>query len=59
MLIDMLARFPTVGPWLRDAGLPLLSLVGLLAVGAMALRKSEQLPLPALPDQKPLAPTLV
>ena len=43
MLIDLLARLPTVGPWLRDAGLPLLSLVGIMAMGAMVLRESDQL----------------
>jgi hypothetical protein len=42
MLIDMVARLPAVGPWLRDAGLPLLSLVAIIAVGAMVLRESEQ-----------------
>jgi hypothetical protein len=42
MLTDMVARLPAIGPWLRDFGLPLLSLVGMMAAGAMALRKQAQ-----------------
>jgi hypothetical protein len=43
MLTDLAARLPAIGPWLRDFGLPLLSLVGMMAAGAMALRKQPQL----------------
>jgi hypothetical protein len=41
MLTDMVARLPAIGPWLRDLGLPLLSLVAMMAMGAMALREHE------------------
>jgi hypothetical protein len=43
MVIDMAARLGIVGPWLRDAGLPLLSVVGMIAVGAMILRERDWL----------------
>jgi len=33
MVIDMLARLPGIGRWLRELGLPLLSLVGLICLG--------------------------
>jgi hypothetical protein len=52
MLTDMVARLPGIGPWLRDFGLPLLSLVGMMAAGAMALRKQTQF---LRADQKPTA----
>jgi len=42
MLTDMVARLPVVGPWLRDLGVPMLSLLGIIAVGAMELRKQSQ-----------------
>jgi hypothetical protein len=38
MGMDMAARFPVIGPWLRDCGFPCLSLCLMLAAGAMALR---------------------
>jgi hypothetical protein len=41
MLTDLVARLPAIGPWLRDLGLPLLSLVGMMAAGAMALREHK------------------
>ena len=48
MLTDLLARVGGVGPGLRDAGLPLLSVIGMMAVGAMVLNerlRSTRLPL--------------
>jgi hypothetical protein len=36
-LIDLGSRLPFPGPWLRELGLPLLSMVGLMAAGAMTL----------------------
>jgi hypothetical protein len=42
MLVDLAARLPGIGPWLRDLGAPLLSLVGMIAAGAMALREQAQ-----------------
>jgi hypothetical protein len=41
MLTDLLARLPTIGPRLRDWGLPLLSMVWMLGAGAAALLKAE------------------
>lgn len=41
-VIDLVARFPVIGPWLRDCGLPLLSVVGIMWMGAMVLRKSDR-----------------
>jgi len=41
MLTDLLARLPTIGPRLRDWGLPLLSMVWMLGAGAMELLKAE------------------
>jgi hypothetical protein len=43
MLTDLLARLPALGPWLRDLGVPLLSLVGMIVAGAMALREQDRL----------------
>jgi hypothetical protein len=37
MVIDLAARLPGIGPWLRDAGLPFLSLVSVMAAAAVAL----------------------
>jgi hypothetical protein len=37
MLVDILARLPKIGAFLRDAGVPLLSLVALMGAGAMVL----------------------
>ena len=37
MLADTLARLPNVGGYLRDAGLPLLSMVALMVAGAVVL----------------------
>lgn len=48
MLIDIVARLRTVGPWSRDCGLPLLSLIGIIAAGAMVLREREQFRSPAV-----------
>ena len=42
MLTDVLARIPGVGPWLRDAGLPMLTLLGMMVAGAVALRNRER-----------------
>ena len=39
MVVDLLARVPTFGAYLRDLGLPLLSLLFVLWAGAMALRE--------------------
>ena len=41
MLTDMVARLPAIGPWLRDLGLPLLSLVAIIAAGAIALQEHK------------------
>ena len=41
MLTDMLARLPTIGAYLRDWGLPLLSMIWMLGAGAMLLWKQE------------------
>ncbi|HEV7923981.1 MAG TPA: glycosyltransferase family 87 protein [Verrucomicrobiae bacterium] len=41
MLTDLAARLPAIGPWLRDLGLPLLSLVAIMAAGAIALREHK------------------
>jgi hypothetical protein len=41
LLIDLLARLPGIGSWLRDCGLPFLSLVMLMLAGvSVLLRKS-------------------
>ncbi|MDB6058528.1 MAG: hypothetical protein JWO95_2372 [Verrucomicrobiales bacterium] len=40
-LIDILTRMPNIGPWLRDVGAPLLSVVALL-ITAAAIRIREQ-----------------
>ena len=42
MLTDVVARLPAIGPWLRDFGLPLLSLVGIMAAGVIALGKQRE-----------------
>jgi hypothetical protein len=39
MVIDLAARLPGIGPWLRAAGLPFLSLVYVMAAAAVALVK--------------------
>jgi len=44
MLTDILARMPGIGPWLRDWGVPLLSLVAMLVTGAIVLLKSPAAP---------------
>ena len=41
MLVDILARLPKIGAFLRDAGVPLLSMVALMCAGAMVLWKHE------------------
>ena len=44
---DLLARvpaigpLPAIGPWLRDAGMPFLSMVALLVAGAVVARRAE------------------
>jgi len=40
MVIDVLARLPVVGPFLRNAGAPLVSLILLMGIGAVLLRRS-------------------
>ncbi len=45
MLVDLIARLPRIGPWLRDAGVPLLTVMALLAAGGAILiqrRRSKQ-----------------
>jgi len=37
MVIDILARLPGIGRWLRELGLPLLTMVGLICLGALIL----------------------
>jgi len=70
MLTDLAARLPGIGPWLRELGVPLLSLTAMMAVGAMALRRQSQ-PQPAsteiatvsvppiVPDLKPVEQFIV
>lgn len=41
MAVDILARMPTLGPWLRDLGLPVLSLIALMAAAVMVLREQS------------------
>jgi hypothetical protein len=36
---DLLARLPGIGPWLRDAGVPFLSMAAVLVAGAVVLHK--------------------
>jgi hypothetical protein len=36
-LTDLLARLPGIGPWLRDGGVPFLSMVAMLVAGAMLI----------------------
>lgn len=40
-LVDVLSKVPRIGPVLRDGGIPLLSLVGLLCAIAWALRRQR------------------
>ena len=42
MLVDILARLPKIGAFLRDAGVPLLSMVALMCAGAMVLLQRER-----------------
>jgi len=42
MLTDVMARMPVIGPWLRDIGLPLLSVVGMMAAGTVLLRANPE-----------------
>jgi hypothetical protein len=42
MFTDLVVRLPSVGPWLRDLGLPLLSLVAMMVAGALALRNDSK-----------------
>ncbi len=44
MLVDMAARFGSLGSWLRDLGLPVLSLVGIVVAGAIVLREKRIAP---------------
>jgi hypothetical protein len=53
-LTDLAARLPAVGPWLRDLGLPFLSLFAMMAAGVMVLRERQ----PGRPDPIPLDPAL-
>jgi hypothetical protein len=41
MLVDILARLPKIGAFLRDAGVPLLSMVALMCAGANVLLKRK------------------
>ncbi len=41
LLIDLLARIPGIGPWLRDCGLPFVSLVMLMITGLSVLLRKE------------------
>jgi hypothetical protein len=41
MVVDILARFPLVGPFLRDMGVPLLSLILVMVIGVVLLRRAE------------------
>ena len=41
MTIDILARMPALGPWLRDLGLPLLSLIALMIAGVRVLLEQQ------------------
>jgi hypothetical protein len=42
MLVDILARVPKIGAYLRDAGVPLLSMGALMCAGAVVLLKRER-----------------
>jgi alpha-1,2-mannosyltransferase len=42
MVIDLAARLPGIGPWLRDAGFPCLSLVYVMGSAAVALVKPSK-----------------
>ena len=42
MVIDFLARMPTVGAYLRDLGLPLLSLIAMMVAGVMVLLEQRR-----------------
>lgn len=39
MVIDMLARLPGIGDWLRELGLPLLTMVGLICLGVLIVSR--------------------
>jgi hypothetical protein len=41
MAVDILARLPKIGPFLRDCGIPLLSLIWLMFAGAWVLRRDK------------------
>jgi hypothetical protein len=52
---DLAARLPGIGPWLRDDGFPLLSMIGMLGAGAVVLlgrKASSELPI-AVPQNIP------
>jgi hypothetical protein len=42
---DLFARLPGIGPWLRDAGMPFLSMVAMMVAGAVVLRQGRDNPL--------------
>jgi hypothetical protein len=44
MLVDILARLPKIGVFLRDIGAPILSLIALMCAGAVVLLKQEDSP---------------
>ena len=44
MVTDILARLPGIGPFLRDVGVPFVSMVFLLIAAAMVLRRTELTP---------------
>ena len=44
MVIDILARLPRIGGWLREMGLPLLSMVGLIYLGALLVYRHRRNP---------------
>jgi hypothetical protein len=37
-MTDLCARLPGIGPWLRDAGMPFLSMVAMLVAGAVVIK---------------------
>jgi len=42
MVVDMLARLPGIGGWLRELGLPLLTMVGLICLGALLVYRHRR-----------------
>ena len=48
MAVDIVARLPGIGHFLRDCGVPLLSLIGLMWAGAVILAKGRHANSPGL-----------